>query len=138
MSFLRFLPSCSVRRPIRLRPPPDQIPYGDGGISHPLRIKRLRRNNNGLSGCLQGGALVSSAPTKQCTNQITTEFLLLGRFNSGLNGLNGFLLLGRFNSGLNGLNGFLLLGRFNNGLKRMLLTVAEVSGLRSTKSECND
>ena len=62
-------------------------------------------------------------------------FLLLGRFNSGLNGLNGFLLLGRFNSGLNGLNGFLLLGRFNNGLKRMLLTVAEVSGLRSTKSD---
>ena len=32
---------------------------------------------------------------------------LLGRFNNGLNGLNGFLLLGMFN---NGLNGFLLLG----------------------------
>ena len=69
--------SDSVRRPIRFRSPSDQIPYGDGGISHPLRIKRLRRNNNGLSGCLQGGALVSSAPTKQamhqpsklCTNQ---------------------------------------------------------------------
>ena len=69
--------SDSVRSPIRLRTPSDQIPYGDGGISHPLRIKRLRRNNNGFGGYLQGGALVSSAPTKQamhqpsklCTNQ---------------------------------------------------------------------
>ena len=80
-----------------------------------------------------GGALVSSAPTKQAMHQPNNNgflllgrfnngfiglngFLLLGRFNSGLSGLNGFLLLGRFNSGLNGLNGFLLLGRFNNGL----------------------
>ena len=99
--------SDSVRRPIRFRSPSDQIAYGDGGISHPLRIKRLRRNNNGLSGCLQGGALVSSAPTKQAVHQTNNNgFLLLGRFNSGLNGLNGFLLLGRFNNGLSGLNVF--------------------------------
>ena len=32
-------------------------------------------------------------------------FLLLGRFNNGLIGLNGFLLLGRFNNGFIGLNG---------------------------------
>ena len=58
----------------------------------------------------------SNAPTKQTVHQPNNNgFLLLGRFNSGLNGLNGFLLLGRFNSGLNGLNGFLLLGRFNSG-----------------------
>ena len=105
----------------------------------------LGRFNNGLiglnvfGGCLQGGALVSSAPTKQTMHQPNNNgFLLLGRFNSGLNGLNGFLLLGRFNNGFIGLNGFLLLGRFKQRIKRMLLTVAEVSGLRSTKSDCND
>ena len=82
--------SDSVRRPIGFRPPPDQIPSAvrsdsvrrpirfrtpSVGISHPLRIKRLRRNNNGLSGfggCLQGGALVSSAPTKQAMHQPIT------------------------------------------------------------------
>ena len=97
-----------------------------------------------------GGALVSSAPTKQTVilpqiaqnsqnlllrrashrlhrptqirwvRKIVAEVslppqqqLCLGRIN---NGLNGFLLLGKFNNGLNGLNGFLLLGMFNNGL----------------------
>ena len=80
---------------------------------HPLEV------SCGFGGCLQGGALVSSAPTKQAMHQPNNNgFLLLGRFNSGLNGLNGFLLLRRFNNGLNGLNGFLLLGRFNSGLNR--------------------
>ena len=78
---------------------------------HPLEV------SCGFGGYLQGGALVSSAPTKQAMHQPNNnEFLLLGKFNSGLNGLNGFILLGRFNSGLNGLSGFLLLGRFNSGL----------------------
>ena len=70
--------SDSVRRPIRFRSPPDQIPSAVGGSSHPLRIKRLRKNNNGLNGCLQGGALVSSAPTKQAMHQPN---------NNGLSGL---------------------------------------------------
>ena len=46
-----------------------------------------------------------------------------------------------FNNGFNGLNGFLLPHFFNNGFNGLIglsLTVAEVSGLRSTKSDCND
>ena len=46
-----------------------------------------------------------------------------------------------FNNGFIGLNGFLLLGNFNNGFNGLIglsLTVAEVSGLRNTKSDCND
>ena len=74
-------------------------------------------------------------------------------FNNGFIGFNGFLLLGNFNNGFNGLNGFTATTFlttdltdycchfFNNGFNGLIglsLTVAEVSGLRSTKSDCND
>ena len=45
-------------------------------FSHGFLMVRVRRINNGFIGLngfwvhLQGGALVSSAPTKKCTNQV--------------------------------------------------------------------
>ena len=47
----------------------------------------------------------AACQSKKCTNRAKTD-CLLGRFNNGLNGLNGFLLLGMFNNGFIGLNGF--------------------------------
>ena len=88
-----------------------------------IRLEQVRGCTFSSVGAVLGGALVSSAPTKQAMHQPNNNgFLLLGRFNNGFIGLNGFLLLGRFNSGLNGLNGFLLLGRFNSGLNGWLRT----------------
>ena len=84
-------------------------------------IRRIHRNfclgifSHRLHGFTQmlltsGGVHLSplgfaACQSKKCTNRAKTD-CLLGRFNNGLNGLNGFLLLGMFNNGFIGLNGF--------------------------------
>ena len=51
-------------------------------------------------GCLQGGALVSSAPTEQ--EDGLTEFIAATFFNNGFNGLTEFIAATFFNNGFNG------------------------------------